>query len=231
MICQPRQKSDFLARMSHEIRTPMNGIIGMTEVALRPDQTEDKRIECLKKIDSASGYLLGILNDVLDMSKIESGKMKLVIDKCSIPDMMKNIDSIMDAKMNEKDITFGQNITLLHDWFYGDELRLNQILVNLLSNAVKYSNLGGHVDLTVKELPVDEKHSDIYFAVKDNGIGIPESKQQLIFQRFEQADDSANARKQGTGLGLAISSRLVHMMDSDIKVASEVGKEAASALP
>lgn len=217
-------KSDFLARMSHEIRTPMNGIIGMTEVALRPDQTEDKRIECLKKIDSASGYLLGILNDVLDMSKIESGKMKLVIDKCSIPDMMKNIDSIMDAKMNEKDITFGQNITLLHDWFYGDELRLNQILVNLLSNAVKYSNLGGHVDLTVKELPVDEKHSDIYFAVKDNGIGIPESKQQLIFQRFEQADDSANARKQGTGLGLAISSRLVHMMDSDIKVASEVGK-------
>ena len=217
-------KSDFLARMSHEIRTPMNGIIGMTEVALRPGQTEEKRVECLKKIDSASGYLLGILNDILDMSKIESGKMKLVIDRCSIPDMMKNIVSIMDAKMNEKDITFEQNISLLHEWFYGDELRLNQVLVNLLSNAVKYSNPGGHVDLTVRELPVDEKYSDIYFEVKDNGIGIPEGKQQLIFQRFEQADDSAKARKQGTGLGLAISNRLVHMMDSDIKLTSKVGE-------
>ncbi len=217
-------KSDFLARMSHEIRTPMNGIIGMTEVALRPGQTEDKRVECLRKIDSASGYLLGILNDILDMSKIESGKMKLVIDKCSIPDMMKNIVSIMDAKMNEKDIAFEQNITILHDWFYGDELRLNQVLVNLLSNAVKYSKPGGRVGLTVRELPIDEQYSDMYFEVTDNGIGIPESKQQLIFQRFEQADDSANARKQGTGLGLAISNRLVHMMDSDIKLVSKVGE-------
>ena len=121
-------KSDFLARMSHEIRTPMNGIIGMTEVALRPDQTEDKKVECLKKIDSASGYLL--------------------------------------------------------------------------SNAAKYSNAGGHITLTVCESRVDDSYSDMYFEVKDNGIGIPEDKQQLIFQRFEQADDSANARKQGTGLGL-----------------------------
>ena len=121
-------KSDFLARMSHEIRTPMNGIIGMTEVALRPDQTEDKRVECLKKIDSASGYLL--------------------------------------------------------------------------SNAAKYSNAGGHITLTVCESRVDDSYSDMYFEVKDNGIGIPEDKQQLIFQRFEQADDSANARKQGTGLRL-----------------------------
>ncbi len=121
-------KSDFLARMSHEIRTPMNGIIGMTEVALRPDQTEDKRVECLKKIDSTSGYLL--------------------------------------------------------------------------SNAAKYSNAGGHITLTVCESRVDDSYSDMYFEVKDNGIGIPEDKQQLIFQRFEQADDSANARKQGTGLRL-----------------------------
>ena len=216
-------KSDFLARMSHEIRTPMNGIIGMTEVALRPDQTEDKRVECLKKIDSASGYLLGILNDILDMSKIESGKMKLVLDKCDIAGMIDNVTSIMDAKMNEKDITFEQNIDLEDKWFYGDELRLNQVLVNLLSNAAKYSNAGGHVVLTVRESRVDDTYSDMYFEVKDNGIGIPEDKQQLIFQRFEQADDSANARKQGTGLGLAISNRLVHMMNSDIKLQSEVG--------
>ena len=215
-------KSDFLARMSHEIRTPMNGIIGMTEVALRPGQTEDKRIECLKKIDSASGYLLGILNDILDMSKIESGKMKLVLDKCSIAGMVDNVTSIMEAKMHEKDIRFDQYIDLDNKWFYGDELRLNQVLVNLLSNAAKYSNAGGHVVLTVRETRVDDRYSDIYFEVRDNGIGIPENKQQLIFQRFEQADDSANARKQGTGLGLAISNRLVHMMNSDIKLQSEV---------
>lgn len=216
-------KSDFLARMSHEIRTPMNGIIGMTEVALRPGQSEDKRIECLKKIDSASGYLLGILNDILDMSKIESGKMKLVLGKCSVPSMIDNIISIMDAKMNEKDIQFEQEVTLQHKWFYGDELRLNQVLVNLLSNAAKYSNAGGHVKLTVRETEVDDGSSDIYFEVRDDGIGIPENKQQLIFQRFEQADDSASARKQGTGLGLAISNRLVHMMNSDIKLESQPG--------
>ena len=215
-------KSDFLARMSHEIRTPMNGIIGMTEVALRPDQTEEKRVECLKKIDSASGYLLGILNDILDMSKIESGKMKLVLDRCSIADMVDNVISIMEIKMQENDIRFDQCIDLKNKWFYGDELRLNQVLVNLLSNAAKYSNVGGHVVLTVRETQVDDMYSDVYFEVKDDGIGIPENKQQLIFQRFEQADDSANARKQGTGLGLAISNRLVHMMNSDIKLQSEL---------
>lgn len=201
----------------------MNGIIGMTEVALKSDQTEEKRVECLKKIDSASGYLLGILNDILDMSKIESGKMKIVLDKCSIASMVDNVTSIMDAKMQEKNIRFDRDITLENEWFYGDELRLNQILVNLLSNAAKYSNADGTVKLTVRENRVDDRYSDIYFEVRDNGIGIPENKQQLIFQRFEQADDSANARKQGTGLGLAISNRLVHMMNSDIKLQSKVG--------
>lgn len=217
-------KSDFLARMSHEIRTPMNGIIGMTEVALRPEQTEEKRVECLKKIDSASGYLLGILNDILDMSKIESGKMKIVLDKCSIKAMINSATSIMDAKIHEKDISFKQYIVMTNEWFYGDELRLNQVLVNLLSNAAKYTNAGGHVSLKVRETIVDSRYSDIYFEVRDDGIGIPEDKQQLIFQRFEQADDSANARKQGTGLGLAISNRLVHMMNSDIRLKSAVGE-------
>lgn len=105
----------------------------------------------------------------------------------------------------------------------GSEVRLNQVLVNLLSNAAKYSNAGGHVKLTVRETEVDDGSSDIYFEVRDDGIGIPENKQQLIFQRFEQADDSASARKQGTGLGLAISNRLVHMMNSDIKLESQPG--------
>lgn len=106
----------------------------------------------MKKIDSASGYLLGILNDILDMSKIESGKMKLVLDKCDIAGMIDNVTSIMDAKMNENDITFEQNIDLEDKWFYGDELRLKQVLVNLLSNAAKYSNSGGQAAAYIPEI-------------------------------------------------------------------------------
>ena len=213
-------KSDFLARMSHEIRTPMNGIIGMTEIALQEDQTEEHRIDCLKKIDSTSNYLLGLLNDILDMSKIESGKMKLVIGQCNLRQMLENISVLLETKIAEKNMHFAQEITLIHDWVLCDELRLKQILVNLLSNAVKYSNIGGNVRLAVTERMVDEKHADFTFEVQDDGIGIAEDKQKLIFLSFEQVDESANARRQGSGLGLAICSRLVRMMDSDIELES-----------
>ena len=217
-------KSDFLARMSHEIRTPMNGIIGMTEIALQENQTEARRIDCLKKIDSTSNYLLGLLNDILDMSKIESGKMKLVVGQCNLRQMINNISVLLETKMTEKNMHFVQEITLEHDWVSGDELRLKQILVNLLSNAVKYSNAGGHVRLAVTERTVDEKHADFTFEVQDDGIGIAEDKQKLIFLNFEQVDESANARRQGSGLGLAICSRLVRMMDSDIELESNPNK-------
>ncbi len=217
-------KSDFLARMSHEIRTPMNGIIGMTEIALREGQTEERREECLRKIGSASNYLLGILNDILDMSKIESGKMHLVEKDCNLPEMIQNLEAIVEARMTEHSLEFTKQIRLEHTWFRCDSLRVKQVLVNLLSNAVKYSNPGGHVALTVTENLLEDGYSEVYFEVKDDGIGIAEDKQQLIFQRFEQADESESARKQGTGLGLAISSRLVRMMGSDITLASELGK-------
>lgn len=217
-------KSDFLARMSHEIRTPMNGIIGMTEIALQENQTEARRIDCLKKIDSTSNYLLGLLNDILDMSKIESGKMKLVVGQCNLRQMINNISVLLETKMTEKNMHFVQEITLEHDWVLGDELRLKQILVNLLSNAVKYSNAGGHIRLAVTERTVDEKYADFTFEVQDDGIGIAEDKQKLIFLSFEQVDESANARRQGSGLGLAICSRLVRMMDSDIELESSPNK-------
>lgn len=217
-------KSEFLARMSHEIRTPMNGIIGMTEIALKQGQTEEKRVECLKKIESSSNYLLGLLNDILDMSKIESGKMKLVYGSYNLREILDDIKILMDNRMAEKNITFRQDIDLKNSWFLCDKLRINQVLVNLLSNAVKYSNLGGNVTLIVKETCKEDKESNIYFAVQDDGIGIAKDKQQLIFQSFEQADESEAARRQGTGLGLAICNRLVHMMDSDIKLESEINK-------
>ena len=217
-------KSDFLARMSHEIRTPMNGIIGMTEIALKAGQSEDRRIDCLNKIRSSSNYLLGILNDILDMSKIESGKMSLVQGTYNLKRTAETLVDLMETRMNEKNIHFTQEIALIHENFICDELRINQILMNLLSNAVKYSDIGGLVKMTVRENCLSENCSEIYFAVQDNGIGIKKENQELIFQSFEQADDSEKARRQGTGLGLAISSRLVHMMDSEIHLESEPGQ-------
>ena len=217
-------KSEFLARMSHEIRTPMNGIIGMTEIALKEGQTEARRVDCLQKIRSSSNYLLGLLNDILDMSKIESGKMRLVLAKSNLYRMLQGLEPLLEAKIAEKDLHFVQEIALQHHSYFCDELRINQVLVNLLSNAIKYSDPGAKVYLTVRETDVDGETSELYFAVRDEGIGIPKEKQEMIFRQFEQADQSQNARKQGTGLGLAISSRLVHMMDSDILLQSAPGE-------
>lgn len=219
-----KAKSDFLARMSHEIRTPMNGIIGMTEIALKDGQTEERRIDCLRKIEYSSEYLLGLINDILDMSKIESGKMRLIEEKCNLMEMIQGLRPLLEAKLNENNIQYIADIQLKNHWFMADSLRLNQVLVNLLGNALKYSRPDGHVWLTVRETEEEKGFSNLYFQVRDDGIGIAPEKQQLIFRQFEQADNSENARKQDTGLGLAISRRIVRMMDSDIKLESEPGK-------
>ena len=219
-----KAKSDFLARMSHEIRTPMNGIIGMTEIALKDGQTEERRIDCLRKIEYSSEYLLGLINDILDMSKIESGKMRLIEEKCNLMEMIQGLHPLLEAKLNENNIQYIADIQLKNHWFMADSLRLNQVLVNLLGNALKYSKPDGHVWLTVRETEEEKGFSNLYFQVRDDGIGISPENQQLIFRQFEQADNSDNARKQGTGLGLAISRRIVRMMDSDIKLESEPGK-------
>lgn len=219
-----KAKSDFLARMSHEIRTPMNGIIGMTEIALKDGQTEERRIDCLRKIEYSSEYLLGLINDILDMSKTESGKMRLIEEKCNLMEMIQGLRPLLEAKLNENNIQYIADIQLKNHWFMADSLRLNQVLVNLLGNALKYSRPDGHVWLTVRETEEEKGFSNLYFQVRDDGIGIAPEKQQLIFRQFEQADNSENARKQGTGLGLAISRRIVRMMDSDIKLESEPGK-------
>lgn len=219
-----KAKSDFLARMSHEIRTPMNGIIGMTEIALKDGQTEERRIDCLRKIEHSSEYLLGLINDILDMSKIESGKLRLIEEKCNLMEMIQGLHPLLEAKLNENNIQYIADIQLKNHWFLADSLRLNQVLINLLGNALKYSKPDGHVWLTVRETEGEKGFSNLYFQIRDDGIGISPENQQLIFRQFEQADNSDNARKQGTGLGLAISRRIVRMMDSDIKLESEPGK-------
>lgn len=219
-----KAKSDFLARMSHEIRTPMNGIIGMTEIALSTGQSDKQRVACLEKIKSSSNYLLGILNDILDMSKIESGKMKIIEEKCNFNCMLENLGELMESKIREKNIEYIPDIKLKHSHFICDELRISQVLVNLLSNAIKYSSEGGLVKLVVTEEKYDDARAKINFYVKDNGAGVAKDKQKVIFRQFEQADDSESARRQGTGLGLAISNKLIRMMDSEINLESELDK-------
>lgn len=213
-------KAEFLARMSHEIRTPMNGIIGMTQIALKEGQTEEQRVECLEKIESSSAFLLGIINDILDMSKIESGKMKLICQESNLRRMISEVENLLEYKIQEKQMTYTHSINLKHSRFYCDELRINQVLVNLLSNAVKYSNQDGKIHLSVQEVEKGNGLSELTFAVQDDGIGISADKQQLIFQSFEQIDDSRQKRQQGTGLGLAISSNLVRMMNGTIQLES-----------
>lgn len=218
-----RAKSEFLARMSHEIRTPMNGIIGMTEIALRPGQTEQSRRECLEKVRKSSHYLLGLLNDILDMSKIESGKMNLAREPFDLSQLLEDLHPVLDAKFEEKKQCFVCRIDLKNHWFYGDGLRITQVLINLLGNAIKYSPENTTVTLTVQEQTGEGGDSWVYFGVKDQGIGISEENRLRIFQSFEQVDNSVS-RQQGTGLGLAISNRLVHMMGGTIELESQVGK-------
>ena len=223
MISLHRQNPISWPICPHEIRTPMNGIIGMTEIALKEGQTEEVRLDCLKKVKGSSKYLLGLLNDILDMSKNESGKMKLVKDDFQLDKMIGELYPLLEAKFEEKSQKYHQEIHLVNQWFYGDALRLSQVLVNLLSNAVKYSGDHTEITLTVEETRLSDGLSKLQFAVKDHGIGVSEEDRQRIFRSFEQVDRSV-VGQQGTGLGLAISNRLVHMMGGTIELESQIGE-------
>ena len=219
-----KAKSEFLSRMSHEIRTPMNGIIGMTAIALQQDQTPERITDCLQKIQSSSDYLLGLINDILDMSKIESGKMKLEPFNFNMDDMLGTIREMILTQAVAKGVHFIPEIELTHHWFFADRMRISQVLINLLGNAVKFTPEGGSVTLAVKETFVSEEGIFCEFAVKDTGIGIAEEEQDKVFRSFEQAANRNPSKQQGTGLGLSISSRLVQMMGSSIRLESAPGK-------
>ena len=219
-----KAKSDFLSRMSHEIRTPMNGIIGMTAIALQQEQSHDRIMDCLQKIQSSSNYLLGLINDILDMSKIESGKMKLEAVNFDIHEMLGTIRELIMTQAAAKKIDFVQEIEVTNTWFVADKMRISQVLINLLGNAVKFTPAKGRVTLTVREEKTLEKESVVYFAVRDTGIGIAKEDQKRVFRSFEQATDRNPSKQQGTGLGLSISSRLIQMMGSSIQLDSELGE-------
>jgi signal transduction histidine kinase/CheY-like chemotaxis protein/GGDEF domain-containing protein/PAS domain-containing protein len=219
-----KAKSDFLSRMSHEIRTPMNGIIGMIEIARHKDQSPEKIQDCLQKIETSSHYLLGLINDILDMSKIESGKMYLESADFSMKALLDTIRELIYPQAAAKSVNFIEDLHLKHEWFEGDQLRISQILINLLGNAVKFTPKHGTVTLTIREEMDCNGSAGIYFEVKDTGIGIVKEDQERIFRSFEQSQSNMISGQTGTGLGLSISSRLIKMMGSSIKLKSEISK-------
>ncbi len=219
-----RAKSEFLSRMSHEIRTPMNAIIGMTAIARREEERPERMDDCLAKIEESSKYLLSLINDILDMSKIESGKMKLAPESGSLQELIDGTEDLVKPQMEEKNITYVQEVELKHRWLVADFMRLKQVLLNLLGNAVKFTPEGGRITLTIRENSGENSdRAEIYFAVADTGIGISQENQERIFNAFEQAENSTAVSYGGTGLGLSISSRLVRMMGGEIHLESEVG--------
>ena len=218
-----RAKGEFLSRMSHEMRTPMNAIIGMTSIALSSQDTE-KREYCLDRIDKASKHLLGVINDILDMSKIEANKFELSASEFNLDDMLSSVLNVVNFRLEEKQ----QSLSVYIDpevspVLFGDAQRLNQVITNLLINAVKFTPENGRISLNISKTE-DANHDVILrFEVSDTGIGISPEQQQRLFRSFEQADGSTSRRFGGTGLGLAISKKIVELMGGDIGVESEVG--------
>jgi len=218
-------KSAFLARMSHEIRTPLNAIIGMTRIARSSIDNREKALGSLDEIGIASSHLLGILNDILDMSKIESGKFEIAQTPFQLAPSVREVSSIILQRCKEKFVTFTADIAELPSFsLVGDKLRLNQVLINLLSNAVKFTKANGTVGFSVSVLHETRSEISLAFTCSDTGIGITEEQMGKLFTAFEQADSTIATRFGGTGLGLAISQNLVHLMGGEITVTSELGK-------
>ncbi len=219
-------KSEFLSSMSHDIRTPMNGIVGMTAIAMANVDDSLRVQDCLKKISLSSRHLLGLINDVLDMSKIESGKLTLNMDILSLREVMEALVNIVQPQIKEKNQHFDifiQNI--LTETVCCDGVRLNQILINLLSNAVKFTPAEGRINvyLTQEDSPVGATHVRCHFRVKDNGIGMSEEFQKRIFDTFSREDMKVQ-KIEGTGLGMSITKVIVDMMGGTIEVNSRQGE-------
>lgn len=215
-------KSNFLANMSHEIRTPMNAIIGISDILLRDKRLEQDTQDQLKNIQDAGIGLLGIINDILDISKIESGKYELVEDNYELPSLINDVSTMINVRLQETPVELKISVSpKLPKVVYGDEIRVRQILMNLLGNAVKFTKKGS-ISLNCKMSIVDGKNV-FFFDVIDTGMGIKEEDIEKIFGAFNQVDTRKNRNVQGTGLGLAISKHLAQMMDGDITVDSVYG--------
>lgn len=218
-------KGDFLARMSHEIRTPLNVIIGIAQMGMRSDYDEAKRKDAFYNINMASTHLLSLLNDILDMSKIDAGKLEISTSQFSLMENMRHINMLVSTKTKEQELFYKPNIEVIdEDIIIGDKLRLNQVLLNLLSNAMKFTPKDKSISLTMEKLSLTDEDITIRFTVTDEGIGMSKEKLEKIFHPFEQADTSISRSYGGTGLGLSISHNIIALMGSKINVESREGE-------
>ena len=221
-----KAKTTFLNNMSHDIRTPMNAIIGFTNLATKYIDDKEKVQDYLEKIGQSSNHLLSLINDVLDMSRIESGKVHIEEKEENIIEILDGIKNIVQADIQTKQLNFNiEKIDINDENVFCDKLRVNQILINLISNAIKFTNAGGTINVIVTEKKASKKGHAIYeFRVKDTGIGISKEFLEEIFEPFTRERTSTVSGIQGTGLGMSITKNLVDMMDGKITVKSEVGK-------
>ncbi len=222
-----KAKSEFLSNMSHDIRTPMNGIVGMTAIAVNNIDDKERVRDCLRKITLSSKHLLGLINDVLDMSKIESGKLTLNMDIVSLRDAMESIVNIVQPQVKAKKQHFDIFIKKIQtENIYCDSVRLNQVLINLLSNAIKYTPEKGRINiyLSQEESPLGSQYVRCHFRVKDNGIGMSEEFQKTIFDTFTREKVTQVDKTEGAGLGMAITKCIVDAMKGTIELHSKSGE-------
>lgn len=220
-----RAKTSFLSEMSHDIRTPMNAIAGMTDIALNHVEDAQRVADCLNKIKMASGHLMELIDEILDMSRIESGKMTLLEEDMQLADLIHELLIVTKPQANDKHIRFHlelRNIVCEH--LMGDALKMRQIGINILSNAVKFTPEGGEICMKVEETEESDKMVRLNLTFQDNGIGMSKEFANRIFQPFEREHSSTISRTEGTGLGMSITKKLVDMMGGVIEVESELGK-------
>lgn len=224
-----KAKSTFLSNMSHDIRTPMNAIVGMTAIAMTHIEDREQVQNCLRKITLSGKHLLGLINDVLDMSKIESGKMTLTAERISLREVVEGVVGIVQSQIRGKSQSFNVHISnIIAEDVYCDSVRLNQVLINLLSNAIKYTQEGGSIQLSLYQEQAPEESGEGYIrnhiTVKDNGIGMTPEFVEHIFESYSRADSKRVNKTEGAGLGMAITKHIVNAMDGTITVESEPKK-------
>lgn len=220
-----KAKSEFLSQMSHEIRTPMNAITGLTDLVRMEEELPEGVEEKLQKIHASSQYMLALINDILDMSKIENGKMTIDTEEFSLVELLDGLQEMIEEQARRKQLDLIFEKEFEHEWVVGDSIRLRQVLTNLLSNAFKFTKPGGSVTLTVREEHTEGQTVEYFFSIKDTGVGIAPELQRQIFEAFEQLGTNST-KSEGTGLGLPISASIVNAMGGKLKVDSQIGKGA-----
>ena len=219
-----KAKTAFLSNMSHEIRTPMNAIIGLDSIALNDPDISERTREYLEKIGSSAEHLLGLINDILDMSRIESGRLTLKNEEFSFRKLLDAVNTMFHSQCQDKGLTYRFNMTPdINEYYIGDNMKLRQILINILGNAVKFTDEGGEVQLQIERKAKFEGKSTLCFKISDTGIGISEDYLPYIFDAFSQEEDSSTNKYGSSGLGMAITKSLVEMMNGNILVESEKG--------